>query len=91
MRSVWKYVLEIIDGPQRREIPYVGGPVPAHVHEQRGEVCVWAEVDTELTPMPYEFYVIGTGHPAPEGADYIGTAHTHGGQLIWHIFVGRIF
>lgn len=30
--------------------------------------------------------VFGTGHPLDEGVEYVGTAITPGGDLVWHLF-----
>lgn len=31
--------------------------------------------------------VVGTGHPWPDGAFYLGTAIVPGGALVWHLLV----
>ena len=31
------------------------------------------------------FLVVGTGHPLPPGAKYVGTAVAPGGGLVWHL------
>jgi hypothetical protein len=35
--------------------------------------------------VPRCFRVVGTGHPMPEDARYVGTAVTPDGSLVWHL------
>lgn len=83
MRAIYKYTIPLA-GEVR--IGMLAGAVPRHVCEQRGTICVWAEVDTEAGMVDRTFYVVGTGHPLPVGMAYIGTVHLN--ELVFHIYDG---
>jgi hypothetical protein len=56
-----------------------------HVHEQYGEVCLWAEVDSNVEKLEERTFVwIGTGNGFPENGTYLGTAHAR--HFVWHIY-----
>jgi hypothetical protein len=90
VRTIWKYELEWTDDPQPLMIPYKSmvllGP---HFAVQNDKLCIWAEVDTESEPTEYVFHVRGTGHPAPEDADYLGSTLHQEGRYVWHLFVSQ--
>lgn len=74
----------------RYEIP-VGGvhvrTVPGgllHVATRRPDVVeMW--VQDEGKAMVRSYAVVGTGHPWPDDAVYLGTAIAPGGSLVWHL------
>lgn len=84
MRTVWKYELSLVDGPQCRPMPR--GATVLHARDQYGDPCLWAEVDPSRTLVDRWFVVEGTGHPIEHDGVYVGTAMSHGGALVWHIF-----
>jgi hypothetical protein len=53
---------------------------------QRGDLCVWAIVDPDAAKEDRKVYVIGTGHPIPEGVEYVGTVQGKSGLFVWHVF-----
>lgn len=62
-----------------------------HVHEQAGEICLWAMCEPEAKPVARRFVVFPTGgsvlFPIGDAAgevEYLGTAHA--GALVWHVF-----
>ena len=68
MRTIWKYSFE--DGMQRKiELPACAKVI--RVHEQRGEICLWVEVDPKIAGFDRIFRVVGTGHTIPPGAVYV--------------------
>jgi len=88
MRTIWKYDLKPINGPQVVKIPYNAGPVNCrHVEFQGEDLRIWVEVDTEEEPKPYTFLVYGTGWDIPDDSNiaWFGTATL--GDLVWHVFV----
>jgi hypothetical protein len=63
-----------------------------HVNMQRGQVCVWARVETESPRCWWRIKRFGTGHNTNElsqGAQYIGTMLANSGDLVWHYFADR--
>lgn len=59
MKAIYKYILQP-DDVCKIEMPK--GAKVIHVHEQRGEICLWAEVDPKITIMEErEFFVYPTG------------------------------
>lgn len=58
------------------------------VQEQRGEIFIWAEVNTLLDIETREFILIGTGHEIPDYSEinYIGTVQLHNGDLVIHVY-----
>ena len=85
MKTIWKYTIPVDD---YSEVVGKRGAVPLHVYPQ-GErlIDVWMAVDTDRTEVAYSFFVVGTGHPLPEKAEYIGTVHA--GRFVWHVFYSR--
>ena len=59
-------------------------------HEQRNEICIWAEVCPTAPLEARTFEVFGTGHDMPidMGIErrYIGTAIINGGSYIFHVY-----
>ena len=78
---MYKWTLEV-GGPQTIRVPE--GVVIRHVGSQEDRPVIWAEVDPEREWLPRAFCVIGTGHPIPNHATYIGTAV--GMAFVWHIY-----
>lgn len=80
--TVWKYTLDLIDGPQRLDMPR--NPNIVHVAMQHGRLCLWAHVDPRMDKRPVYFEVHGTGHPIAGAAYHVGIAFQ--GALVWHVF-----
>lgn len=56
-RSIWKFQLS----HQDHNIVMPRGAKVLSVHEQFGNICMWADVDTEADKENRSFYVYGTG------------------------------
>lgn len=83
MYTVWKKALELT------EEQYVYVPGDAEIltaREQAGELCIWFKCNPDNPPRERKIYVVGTGHPAPEGARYVGTGFLYNGALVLHVF-----
>ena len=82
IKTIWKYELRITD-TQVVEMP--DGAEVLHVGCQAGKICLWALVDPEAALIPYEFQIVGTGHPYEVGTGgHIGTAVID--PFVWHVF-----
>jgi len=89
MKMIWKYELEMKAAIQEAMMPK--GAKILHFDNQRGEPCVWAEVDEESvkTKEVREFTIAGTGHPIPipdYRLIYIGTALFDRGDYVYHLY-----
>ena len=82
MKTIWKFQLTI--GEPVAAMPR--GAQILTVHEQYGEVCLWALVDPDAPTEDRRFHIVGTGHPSAHLKNYIGTAQVAGGALVWHVF-----
>lgn len=89
MRTLWKFNLEVTD------IQHVRMPKGAKVRKvgvQRGELCLWVEVDTEAEKEERTFEVIGTGNPMPTDMGiertYIDSVQMErrGMEFVWHVY-----
>lgn len=86
-KQVWKFKIGLggaaIDMPKGAEI--------LQVHEQYGEINIWALVYPNEEKEERFFEVYGTGHdivqnPCQPDLNYIGTAHLSNGSLVFHVF-----
>ena len=77
--TIWKFPVDVnpVEMPLGARIVHFG--VQNHVP------MVWAIVDPEVSlTRPHRFVAVGTGHPIPTAATYVGTWHD--GPFVWHIF-----
>lgn len=85
MNTIWKYPLY-----PNTSIEMPAGAQILSVHEQGGEIAIWAKVDTTQPMERRHFEIYGTGHVIPAGLaeelTYLGTAHLHRGSLVLHAF-----
>jgi hypothetical protein len=81
--TIWKAVLKPAD-VQDIEVPENAELLTAR--DQHEQLCVWFKCDPANPPTKRRIAIVGTGHPAPGGARYVGTGFLHGGQLVFHIF-----
>ena len=82
MQIVHKYPLVLQDFqtiklPQMSTVRKVG-------HDAAGQLCLWAEVNTDNAPEDLRIYICGTGHPVPDHAQFIDTVFDE--QFVWHIW-----
>jgi len=60
---------------------------PVHVGATDDQVVeFWAEDSDDAPTVERTFLVVGTGHPIPEGARYIGTCPRTPLGLVWHLY-----
>ncbi len=87
-RKVFRYRIPITDVaevemPERPDILSLGPP-----RDGRDELDMWALVNPDAPLRTFRFTVCGTGHPVPENRGaFVGSVTTHGGQLVWHVWV----
>ena len=90
MRTIYKYDITDLN-MGRLEAPIVR---VLSAGEQRGRICIWAEVDTNMKPEKWEFLPIPTGISLEDGnGNYVLDKHTFygtvslvGGALIFHVY-----
>ena len=82
-RSVYRYRVGL-DGPET--IGLTSGPVAFGALARSAGIEFWAEHDDTRPELPRTFVIVGTGHPVPEGALYVGTAPRTPEGLVWHLF-----
>ncbi len=88
MKTIYKYYLKLA-GSTVIELP-IGSRILS-VGNQRGDICIWAEVDTvspytgkEPITEDIKFYVIGTGESVPDNLKYLGTVIIE--PFVWHVY-----
>ncbi len=83
MRRVLRELVPVDD--QVHELA-VTGPI-VHVAARREDaVDVWWVYDSDVPERVLLVRVFGTGHLVPAGPEYLGTAVTPSGRLVWHLF-----
>lgn len=82
-REVWRYQVGL-DGPE--VIGLTGDPVAFGALGYSAGIEFWAEHDDTRPEVPRVFMIVGTGHPVPDGASYVGTAPRTREGLVWHLF-----
>lgn len=85
MKTIFKYQLET-EHLQTIKLPK-GAKVLTGA-DQRGTICIWAEVDTDNDPDPEErtFAIYGTGHPMKEGVSHNFITTFFVGPFVWHLY-----
>ena len=87
MKTIWKYGLPIAEHFVLR-LP--GGATILSVQAQRGNPCMWVEVDTNAREVTRAFCLVGTGHAIPENTThYCGTFQMESGALVFHLYECR--
>jgi hypothetical protein len=81
--TIWKAILKATD-VQDIDVPDNAEMLTAR--DQHEQLCVWFKCDPSQPTTKRRIAIVGTGHPAPEGARYVGTGFLHGGQLVFHVF-----
>lgn len=83
MISVHKYILKV-----KNNLSLPEGYKILSVAEQRGDVCLWVQLDTDkIKSCDRTIEVFGTGHNIPKHEiNFIGTVLQHGGDLVLHVF-----
>jgi len=84
-RTIWKYSLDIADGPQTIKMPAISDVLTAQM--QGNTVTLWALVFPESGSdiITKTFYVFGTGWDVPDiPLRYINTVQV--GWMVFHVF-----
>jgi hypothetical protein len=81
--EIWKFEIPF------RPVTNIGIPKEykiLHVAEQRGELCLWAEVNPSSQITDLILYIYGTGWPL-QGTEtkYLGTVCMSDG-FVWHVY-----
>ena len=87
MKRVYKYALLPMGDIVVVHLPFGAGVLT--VHEQKGEVYLWALVDPlETATTARTFRIAGTGHDMSDAEcdEYVGTFFLCGNQLVFHVF-----
>lgn len=85
MQTVHKYPLETMDF-QVIGVPQQAKPLKVG-YDAAGQLCLWAQVDTDNALEDRCMFVTRTGHPAPGAqATYIDTVFDD--QFVWHVWMG---
>jgi hypothetical protein len=88
MKSIYKYTVE----PFRNKLEFSGKITKILTAQiQRGKICVWAEVNSEVEEQHYFLYPIGTGWSLDEIPEfdkftYLSTVQEFDGDLVWHLY-----
>lgn len=85
-RTIWKARLELTDEPR---ITWPEGSEPMAVMlDSAGILNVWFQCDPDARRVQQDFRIIGTGHPYPEGCEYLGSVVQ--GPFVWHVFIPEL-
>jgi len=86
MKKIYKYTLELID---HQLITMPADAVILCAQMQRGNMCIWAEFDTEAHYVKRPIFIRGTGleFEEPTCHCYIDTIQHEG--MVWHLYAGR--
>lgn len=83
MNTIWKIPLPSDDNIV--SLPLNARPLTLQL--QKGMPCAWFEVDDGLMKHDRKVYIVGTGHPLPEGLTYLGTFQILDGEMVFHAFI----
>lgn len=82
MKTIFRYQVHVDDQWHRHTL---SGRIIHVAARALHTVEFWAVV-TDEGGLPYEFRVVGTGHPIDDDeARVVGTAIAPGDQLVWHL------
>ncbi len=81
MKTIYKYLLQRTDH-QHVEMHAGAHILSAHL-DPAGQLAVWAHVDTDKPFVMRKFCIVGTGHPCPDGLEFLGTVID--GSFAWHV------
>lgn len=83
--EIWKYQLEITD---QNTISVPRHAILLKAETQNHKPCLWFMVIPDAPKEDITINILGTGHPfeTTTVGEYIGTALTHNGTYVWHLF-----
>lgn len=80
-RVVYKYEIDLTQGTT---VKACAPAKPVHFARQDSSYCVWVEQQVGQPDTTIEFYVVGTGHPIPEGFEHVSSILD--GPFVWHLY-----
>lgn len=83
MKTIWKFPIELAG---RQEVMAPTGTKFLSTQLQKGQICLWGEVDTDRIEIPHQIAIVGTGRddmPA-DPKRYLGTVQML--PYVWHIY-----
>jgi hypothetical protein len=83
MSTIWKYELNH-DGMGHINLAIPGPAKIIHFGHQRGQMCVWAEVEPGRPDQQVQLTIVGTGHDVPPNSKHHGTVFE--GPFVWHLY-----
>ena len=82
MQKIFKYELNGVD---RQVVEMPAGAIVLSVANHRGNICLWAKVDTERPYSRRVFDIIGTGNPIADASrQFLGSVVID--PFVWHVF-----
>jgi len=86
MKTIYKYPLKITNVQQIQYTPNSGEFDCLKVGlDPNGNPCIWAVANTKEEPKLIKIFVVGTGNPLPNDADYhLGSFNQN--MFVWHVF-----
>lgn len=87
-RTIYKYPLMVsadftVELPEAHRVLRVA---PQKTNATTEAPFMWVDVDTDSTVRGFDFAVVGTGHPRPNGYQHVGTWAERNGLYVWHLF-----
>lgn len=84
MKTIYKYPLNLAD---RQSVDLPENSKILHVDfDPNGQICLWAEIDTDKVQQRRTIYIFGTGHDIDrEDVAHIGTVKD--GPFMWHFYI----
>lgn len=84
MRTIWKFPIQVTD---LQSVTMPDGAKILTAAVQRGQPCLWAEVDPSAPMCERSIAIFGTGHELPDDpGSYIGTFQVDHGVFVFHVY-----
>ena len=83
-----KVLSQTLNPDAEQDISVPVGSMMLHARELLGNITVWYRCD-DSAPLKTRMIALratGDEAPAPNQADYVGTAILDGGATVWHVF-----
>lgn len=87
LRRMFRYVVPVDD--KAYNFPLDHDPVAVAAFNNSTAVEFWVETTAGAPAVMRWFRAIGTGHPIPDGAKWIGTCPRTPAGLVWHLYEVR--
>ena len=91
MKKIYKYILKTV---RKQNIFMSTGAKILSVQSQKGQICIWAIVDTDdpCDLIEHEIYIEGTGYLLIDDLEnyrFLSTVQILNGNLVWHVFIKK--